>query len=32
VGTPFVPLARRAQGWEDTVERRGKAWMRRKKG
>ena len=31
-GTPFVPLARRAQGWEDTVERRGKAWMRRKKG
>jgi len=31
-GTPFVPLARRAQAWEDTVERRGKAWMRRKKG
>ena len=32
VGTPFGPLARNAQGWEDTVERRGKAWMRRKKG
>ena len=31
-GTPFGPLARHAQRWEDTVERRGKAWMRRKKG
>ena len=31
-GTPFGPLARRVQLWEETVERRGKAWMRRKKG
>lgn len=31
-GTPFVPLARQTQLWEETVERRGKAWMRRKKG
>jgi len=31
-GTPFTALARRVQGWEDTVERRGKAWMRRKGG
>ena len=31
-GTPFVPMARGAQRWEDEIERRGKAWMRRKKG
>ncbi len=31
-GTPFVPLARMTQRWEDAIERRGKAWMRRKKG
>ena len=31
-GTPFGPLARQAQTWEEMVERRGKAWMRRKKG
>jgi len=31
-GTLLTPLAQRAQGWEDTIERRGKAWMRRKKG
>lgn len=31
-GTPFAPLSRKAQGWEDAIERRGKAWMRRKKG
>lgn len=30
-GTPFVPLSKRVQVWEDIVERRGKAWMRRKK-
>ena len=30
-GTPFGPLARRAQCLEDAVERRGKAWMRRQK-
>lgn len=32
VGMPFGAIARRAQGWEDGIERRGKAWMRRKKG
>lgn len=31
-GTLFTPLARQSQQWEDTIERRGKAWMRRKKG
>ena len=31
-GTPFVPMARQVQRWEDAIERRGKAWMRRKKG
>ena len=31
-GTPFGPLVRRVQVWEDVIERRGKAWMRRKKG
>ena len=31
-GTPLVALAGRAQKCEDTIERRGKAWMRRKKG
>lgn len=30
VGTPCVLLARQAQQWEEAVERRGKAWMRRK--
>ena len=31
VGTPFPALALKVQGWEETIERRGKAWMRRKK-
>ena len=31
-GTPMAALSRRVQGWEETIERRGKAWMRRKKG
>ena len=30
-GTPFPALAQRVQGWEETVETRGKAWMRGKK-
>lgn len=30
-GTAFERLARRAQGWEEEIERRSKAWMRRKK-
>ena len=31
-GTPFPALARQAHRTENAVERRGKAWMRRKKG
>ena len=31
-GTPFAPLSRKTQTWEETIEQRGKAWMRRKKG
>ena len=30
--SPFTLLARQAQKWEEQIERRGKAWMRRKKG
>jgi len=30
-GTPFAPLATKVQRWEESIERRGKAWMRRKK-
>ena len=30
--SPFTLLARQSQKWEEQIERRGKAWMRRKKG
>ncbi len=30
-GSPWTLLARQAQGWEEQIEVRGKAWMRRKK-
>ena len=31
-GSPLTAIVQRVQGWEDTIERRGKAWMRRKQG